>query len=292
MALSTKAKSYANAALRPLGAKIDSLTAERAERARLEAHAARHGFETPLYALSPGMAAFDPAPLIADAAAHEAALARLLDPTRNVTGYAPGNGFFEPADAAILYLMIRRLTPRRIVEVGCGHSTRVARQALLDMARETGAEATLTAVDPHPRADIEGLFDHFEQCRLEDAPIEMFEALEPGDILFIDSSHELRVGSDVAHLFCRILPRLAPGVAIHLHDVFLPFEYPEAFFFEHASWGEQYALHALLSGDGYTLLWPGHHQQRTRPDLAEALPFLNRSTAQSFWMEKRRGAAR
>ncbi|MEL6977861.1 MAG: class I SAM-dependent methyltransferase [Pseudomonadota bacterium] len=294
MALSTKAKSLANAALRPLGAKLDSITAERAERARLDAHAARHGFEEPLYALSPGMAEFNAQPMIEAARRHEDALARLRDPARNAVGYTPQNGFFNPPDAEISYLMLRRLEPRRMIEIGSGHSTRIAAMALRETAAETPERepARLIAIDPQPRAEIDGLVDRFERMRLEDAPLSLFETLEADDVLFIDSSHELRAGGDVAQLFCRILPRLAPGVVIHVHDVFLPFEYPAALFYENPLWGEQYALHALLSGGGYEVLWPGYYVQRTRPELAEALPFLADGPAQSFWMRKRPEDAR
>jgi hypothetical protein len=178
--------------------------------------------------------------------------------------------------------MIRRFAPKKVVEVGCGNSTRVTRQAILD----AGLNTRLVAIDPCPRTDIDHLVDDFVQARVETAASELFSDLESGDILFIDSSHEVRAGNDVAHLFCRVIPMLAPGVVIHVHDIFLPYEYPKQFFFGYPSWGEQYVLHALISSGGYEILWPGHYIQRSRPDAAEALPFLQEGVAQSFWIRK------
>ncbi|MBB93910.1 MAG: hypothetical protein CML68_04800 [Rhodobacteraceae bacterium] len=253
----------------------------RAERARLEAFEARGGLEGPAYALSPGMAEFDIAPLVAGYQAHAADLERLK--TSSTTGYAPGNGYYDTPDAEALYLMIRRFAPSRVIEVGCGNSTRVTRQALLD----GGHPGVITAIDPWPRADIAGVVDRFEQAPVEAVDPAVFGELQADDVLFIDSSHVLRMSNDVAHLFCRIIPALPSGVVIHVHDVFLPYEYPKRFFYDCPGWGEQYMLHALLQGGGYELLWPGYFLQQERPDAVEALPFLAEGRAQSFWMRKK-----
>jgi hypothetical protein len=255
----------------------------RADRSRLEAFERRGGLERPAYALSPGMEGFDPAPMARGLAEHRAGLDRLRDPARNDTGYAPGNGYFEIPDAAALYLLVRRFAPKRVVEIGCGHSTRVTRQAIID----GGSETKLTAIDPHPRAEIAHLVDRFEPAELETVEAQVFSGLGPGDVLFIDSSHQVRVGNDAAHLFCRIIPALASGVLIHVHDVFLPYEYPKRFCYDCPSWGEQYLLHALLQGGGYELLWPGYYLQNARPDALAAMPFLREARAQSFWIRKR-----
>lgn len=285
MALSTKIKTIVNAALKPVNLKVDSLTLDRAEAQRLEEYERAIGFDSPPYALSPGMAAFDAAVLAADYAQHREAIERLKDPARNDTKYAPGNRFFESPDVEVLYLLIRRLRPRIVVEVGCGNSTRITRQATLD----GGLATRIIAIDPQPRADIAHLVDHFEQNRVEALfDSDPFAALGRDDVLFIDSSHELRAGNDLAHLFCHVIPALAPGVVIHIHDIFLPYEYPRKFFFEYPSWGEQYVLHALLSGGAFEILWPGHYLQRARPDATAALPFLGQGLAQSFWIRKAR----
>lgn len=260
-----------------------TLAEQAQEQDRLAAFEAAGGLDRPAYALSPGMAAFDIAPLVADYRAHEAALARLTSPEGSDSGYVAGNGYFDTPDAEALYLMMRRFAPKRVIEVGCGHSTRVTRQAI----RDGGLGTILTAIDPWPRADIAEVVDRFEQAALESVAPALFETLGPGDILFIDSSHQVRMSNDVAHLFCRVIPALASGVVIHVHDVFLPYEYPKRFFYDCPSWGEQYMLHALLQGGGYEILWPGYLLQRDRADAVAALPFLGQGRAQSFWMRKR-----
>ncbi|MEM8730401.1 MAG: class I SAM-dependent methyltransferase [Pseudomonadota bacterium] len=253
----------------------------RAERARLEAFEAKGGLDRPAYALSPGLDTFDLAPLLADYTAHYGDLERLR--TGAASGYRPGNGYFDTPDAEALYLMIRRANPRHVIEIGCGHSTRVTRQALDD----AGAGGTITAVDPWPRADIADVVDRFEQTHVEQLDGAVFDALGPGDVLFIDTSHQVRMSNDVAHLFCRIIPALPSGVVIHVHDVFLPYEYPKRFFYDCPGWGEQYMLHALLQGGGYEILWPGYYLQQACPDARAALPFLSGGRAQSFWIVKK-----
>ncbi|QFT72759.1 class I SAM-dependent methyltransferase [Ruegeria sp. THAF33] len=270
-----------NAALEELGVKLVDRVAEQDERARLEAFEAAGGLTRPAYALSPGMEGFDISQLVAEFERHKAALEALKDPARNLTGYRTGNGYYDSPDADALYLMIRRFQPKRVIEVGCGNSTRVTRQAIIDGNLDT----TITAVDPYPRADIDHVVDRFEQKRLEDTDPALFAELEAGDILFIDSSHVVRMSNDVAHLFCRIIPSLKPGVVIHVHDVFLPYEYPKRFFYDCPGWGEQYVLHSLLQSGAYSMLWPGYYLQQDRPDAVVALPFLAEGRAQSIWVQ-------
>lgn len=272
-----------------LNALLDSLDVQlvdkqeiRDERARLEAFDTAGGHDRPAYALSPGMDGFDVAPLIADYTRHKDALDHLVGPEPSQSGYKPDNGYYDTPDAEALYLMIRRYAPKRVIEVGCGNSTRITRQAILDGDLDT----TITAVDPYPRADIADVVDRFEQARVESLDPALFADLDSGDVLFIDSSHQVRMANDVAHLFCAIIPTLKPGVVIHVHDVFLPYEYPKRFFYDCPSWGEQYMLHAVLQSGGFELLWPGYHLQKDRADAREAMPFLKKGRAQSFWIRK------
>lgn len=270
-----------NATLNRFGVKLIDKVIERGERARLEAFEQAGGLERPAYALSPGMDGFDIEQLVQEYAEHSDALAALKDPDRNQTGYRIGNGYYDSPDADALYLMIRRFQPKRVIEVGCGNSTRITRQAIID----GGLETQLTAIDPYPRADIAHVVDRFEQKRLEDVEPALFDQLEAGDVLFIDSSHVVRMSNDVAHLFCRIIPALKLGVVIHIHDVFLPYEYPKRFFYDCPGWGEQYMLHAILQSGSFSMLWPGYFLQRSRPDAVEALPFLKEGRAQSIWVQ-------
>lgn len=254
-----------------------------AEQSRLQAFEARGGLEGPVFALLPGQDNFSTASLETAFQTYQADLERLNTPHEGTTGYQRQNGYFESPDSEVLYLMVRSHAPGRVMEIGCGHSTRITRQAILDGNLDT----RLDAIDPYPRKSVTHLVDTLTQSPLELTDLSVFEQLQPGDILFIDSSHQVRMSNDVAHLFCKVLPSLAPGVIIHVHDVFLPYEYPKRFFYDCPSWGEQYVLHALLQGGGYEILWPGYYLQMARPEAAQALPFLKEGRAQSFWMRKR-----
>jgi predicted O-methyltransferase YrrM len=268
-----------NRLLAMLGLRLDTLTAERREHGRLDALAAAGLFDRPVYALTPGMAEFDHGPIARAFIQHKEALERLRDAGANDVGYEPDNNYFRSPDMDALYLIIRMVKPRRVVEVGCGSSTRVTRQAISDGQ----LDAQIIAIDPWPRNDIAKLVDRFEPRRLEEVEdYSIFESLERDDVLFIDSSHLAHLGNDVARLFCDIIPRLSPGVVVHVHDIFLPYEYPRAQSRAYAGWGEQYVLHALLQGGRHSILWPGHYLQRTGRGL-DALPFLANDVAQSFW---------
>ncbi len=254
-----------------------------AEQERLRAFEARGGLDGPAYALSPGMAEFSTKPLEQAQELYAEGLKKLNTHGGNDTDFRNDNGYFDQADADVLYLMVRSAKPKRVLEIGCGQSTRVTRQAIIDGALDT----RLSAIDPFPRKDIDHLVDDFTPSIAEAVDPEVYTSLEAGDILFIDSSHQVRMSNDVAHLFCKIIPSLKPGVLIHVHDVFLPYEYPKRFFYDCPAWGEQYVLHALLQGGGYDLLWPGYYLQNMRAEALEALPFLKTSRAQSFWISKR-----
>lgn len=280
MAVSTTLKIGLNRVLRPVGVRVDSWTSIEQEAARISALEAAGKLTTPRYPLTGGMERCDPTPFADAYAAMKGDIARLKDPAQNSTGYHPVNNFFTTPDLEALYLTVRMLKPQRVVEVGCGNSTRITRQAI----RDGGLNTDLIAIDPSPRADISGLTDRFEQLKLEF--VDDFNArfaLQPGDILFIDSSHEVFVGNDVANLFCRIIPALPAGVVVHVHDVFLPYDYPPTFAHELPYWGEQYILHALIRGHDCEVLWPGYHLQKDWPNWHDRLPFLQEGRAQSFW---------
>ena len=280
MTITTRAKQAANRALRNLNLKIDTLTAERHEAARIESLRQRGYFERPVFPLLPGFAEFSPDALAAALAKFSGDLATLMRGGAEPGRYDPGNNFFKSPDAEILYLMVRSHAPRRIVEVGSGNSTRIIRQAIAD----GGLSVTHVAIDPAPRSNIAALVDRMALARYEEAETEpLLAKLGPGDILFIDSSHEVRIANDVARLFCMGLPALADGVIVHMHDVFLPFDYPES----DCPWGEQYLLQVFLHGARHEVLWPGYYLQKLRSDVTERLPFLACGRAQSFWFRMR-----
>src|SRR5215813_6428814 len=145
------------------------------------------------------------------------------------------NPFYSYSDAIFLYGMLRHAAPKRIVEVGSGHSSGV----MLDTDELfLGGRVDFTFIEPYPDrllsllkpADA-GRVKILTQ-RVQDAGLEPFLALKSNDILFIDSSHVLKIGSDVHYLLTEVLPRLRPGVYVHVHDVFYPFEYPEEWLVE------------------------------------------------------------
>lgn len=225
----------------------------------------------------------DPEPVFAALRRHAPELAALGDGKANRTGFSYENGYFPSPDAQVLYCMVRMYRPALVVEVGSGNSTRVARQAVLD----GGLATRIMSIDPLPRVDVAALAD-----RVERRPVEEFDAgelarmLEPGSILFIDSSHELAAGGDLPHLFLDVLPRLGPGVLVHVHDIFLPYEYPREWVAD-LRWrfDEQYLLQAMLEfGGRFEVLWAGHYLQRTRPDFAGFFPQARLERSGSFWM--------
>lgn len=203
------------------------------------------------------------------------------------------NGVYESFDAEVLHCMVRRLKPRRIIEVGSGFSTLVTAAACELNARE-GAPCLFSAIEPYPneifQAPVAGLTELIRTPLQETDPA-LFATLGENDVLFIDSSHVLKAGSDVQLLYLEILPRLAPGVVIHVHDIFLPSEYPEAWIKEeHIFWNEQYLLQAFLAfNDSFRVLWGGTYMhQRHAARLQDAFPAYdpNRCLPGSFWMRR------
>ncbi|MGV9314054.1 class I SAM-dependent methyltransferase [Streptomyces sp. NPDC003691] len=173
---------------------------------------------------------------------HSDALAAIPVDGREL-GSAPywGNTWLPPLDALALYGMLAATKPARYLEIGSGNSTKFARRAVEDL----GLPTRITSVDPQPRAPIDALCDEVVRVPLQEADPRVFEELEPGDILFLDGSHRLHMGSDVMVFFFEVLPRLKPGVLIQVHDIMLPADYPDSWRWRFYS--EQYLLAAMLT---------------------------------------------
>ena len=154
-----------------------------------------------------------------------------------------------PADAEFLYSIIRHFKPRRVIEVGCGYSTRLAVQAeKKNLAENAERACTHICIEPYEMPWLEKLDVQVMRSKVEDVPLATFSQLEAGDILFIDSSHIIRPQGDVLFEFLEILPTLKPGVLIHVHDVFSPRDYLADWIMDqHCQWNEQYLLEAFLS---------------------------------------------
>lgn len=198
------------------------------------------------------------------------------------------NNWLDGLDTLALYSFVALRKPAQYVEVGSGYSTRVVRRAI----RDHGLETRLISIDPRPRAEIDSLCDRVVRRPLEDFDLGLFDELRQGDILFVDGSHRSFMNSDVTVFFLDVLPRLRPGVLVHIHDIELPYDYMP----ERAEWyySEQYLLAAsLLAGHrGYRIVLPNAFISK-EPDLMQVLagfwarPELAGVPAKgvSFWME-------
>jgi hypothetical protein len=181
------------------------------------------------------------------------------------------NGFFTGLDAVAQYGLLATLRPARYFEIGSGFSTKLARRAIRDHRLAT----QILSIDPSPQAQINALCDTVVRERLEDVDVAVFDQLQPGDFLFFDGSHHSFMSSDVVVFFLEILPRLRPGVIVHIHDIFLPYDYPP-------DWIERYYTEQYLLA--VALLAP-------QPDLDVVFPaqFVRRDPALSALLDAQVG---
>jgi hypothetical protein len=180
-----------------------------------------------------------------------------------------------------------------VLELGSGYSSLVISRALA-RNRAEGHEGRHVVCDPYPSPVLDsrpGEFD-VERLRAEELSSDRFAELGRGDVLFVDTSHTVKVGGDVTRIVLEFLPQLRPGVLVHVHDVFLPFEYPRALVRDGGLfWQEQYLLHAFLAfNGGFEVVLPLHALLRERPEaLREALPGLRTTghpLASGFWLRR------
>lgn len=217
-----------------------------------------------------------------------------------LSGPAPPGQFFlrnenyEAVDAELLYAMVRSRKPRRVLELGSGYTTLL----IGDACRRNAAEGRPTehiAFDPYPRAHIVGDGPPeptvFEPISANDVPLDRFSELGTGDILFVDTTHTVKLGSDVNHIVLDILPSLASGVLVHFHDIFIPWEYPRGWFEEmQYYWAEQYLLQAFLAfNDSFEVVLPAMAVAREFPErLGAVVPSLAPGTSPgAFWIVRR-----
>jgi len=201
------------------------------------------------------------------------------------------NQSFGPADAEMLYNIVRHFKPQRVIEIGSGYSTRMMKKAL-DANRNDGVISKHICIEPFEMPWLELLgVDQVIRARVEDVDPGLFEQLEENDLLFIDSSHVLRTGGDVFVEYLQILPRLKKGVLVHIHDIFLPYEYPKEWIVnKRRFWTEQYLLQAFLAfNSAFEILSAIHWLAREHPEeLARACPVyaqLKRGHG-SFWIRR------
>lgn len=215
--------------------------------------------------------------------------------------YYGGNENFGFSSAALLHAMIRSHRTQRVIEVGGGYSSLIALAAL----QANGGDWRFSSIEPYPTPWLrEALARQGGRAALLERPAQrvdpaLFDELAENDLLFIDSSHVSQLESDVNFLLLRVLPRLRPGVLVHVHDIYLPYEYPAAHFFgdNKMFWNEQYLLQALLAGNpGFEVLLPAFLvQSALGEEFGRAFPAYNpqrHRRSSSFWMRSTRAAPR
>jgi predicted O-methyltransferase YrrM len=205
--------------------------------------------------------------------------------------YYAANTMYPLGDAAVLRAMILEQRPQRIVEIGSGFSS----ACMLDTIDEAGLQTELTFIEPDA-GRLRSLLRPADagrariiEAQVQDVQLDEFEALGEGDVLFIDSSHVLKTGSDVHRELFEILPTLAPGVLVHFHDIDYPFEYPDLFLFERRySWNEAYAVRAFLMYNAdYRVEFMTAMFRRLATDLVhETFPPFDEKPGASLWVRK------
>ena len=196
-----------------------------------------------------------------------------------------GQEWFPRLDAAAAYVFVRDSAPRRLVEIGSGHSTRFFARAVAD----AGLTTKIDAIDPAPRADLDGLPVTLHRTTLQQADLALFDGLSAGDIVSIDSSHILMPGTDVDWFLGQVLPRLPAGLLVHVHDIFLPDFYPASW--EWRGYNEQEAWAPLLSLGVFRPLWSSHWAasrltHRLSQSVAAQLPLSVGAFESGLWLKK------
>jgi Methyltransferase domain len=198
------------------------------------------------------------------------------------------NGFIPALDAVALYSLIAMKRPKYYLEVGSGNSTKFARKAITDHQLDT----KIISIDPHPRAEIDSLCDEVIRKPVEAVGLDLFDQLGPGDILYIDNSHRVFMNSDATAIFLDVIPRLKPGVLVEIHDVTLPFDYPNAWIGRYYS--EQYLLAAYLlaRGNRFEILLPNAFIDSDQELKSILLPLWQKAEMRnvetygcSFWIQ-------
>lgn len=201
---------------------------------------------------------------------------------------------FHGVDALVAYCMVRHFQSRLIIEVGSGFSSLVLAQGAAK-----NKNSTLICIDPFPgellrNANSIPALQSLMETKVQDIDVEFFSQLASGDILFIDSSHTVKIGGDVNYLLLEVLPRLNPGVIVHVHDIFLPFEYRRDWVMdEFRFWTEQYLLQAFLTFNSeFEVLLANYYLSHYHQEhLRAVFPDLPRWIGGSFWMRRKPIAA-
>lgn len=203
-----------------------------------------------------------------------------------------GNLNYGPVDIETYYCMIRYMKPEKIIEIGSGESTFIASFALENNKIKDNIGGNLTSIEPYPSPSLKKSFPghDFIKNEVQDVDLSLFKSLKKNDILFIDSSHSLKIGGDVQYEYLEILPRLKSGVLIHIHDIFMPSEYLKSWVDSKRFFNEQYLLQAFLAfNNDFEIIFPGSYMHTHYPELLEeAFDSYNHNVEwpSNFWMRK------
>jgi predicted O-methyltransferase YrrM len=203
----------------------------------------------------------------------------------------PVNSGLSRVDALALYAMIRDRKPGLLIEIGSGESTKISLSAIRKNEEE-GHRGRMVAIEPYPQAYLRGI-DHRLELIEEKVQELSADFLAQADVLFIDSSHVSKIGSDVNFEILEVLPKLRVGTLVHWHDIMIPTEYPRAWI-EHGNmfWNESYLVHAfMLFNDSFRTVWASKYMQLTHPDrLHQVFPYFEPTDPDqqlsSFWIER------
>lgn len=209
--------------------------------------------------------------------------------------YYLDNPAYAYADGVTLYAMLRHFRPRRVIEVGSGFSS----CAILDTRRRyLDDRVELTLIEPYPQLLQSRIGASMPGCRLlvdrvQDVDLSVFEALESGDFLVIDSTHVAKLASDVLRLLFEVLPALKRGVLVHFHDVFWPFDYPQRWISEGRAWNEAYLLRAFLQYNRAfeVVYFYSYLEALHRDRIAARMPLCLKRTGANLWLRKSGDAA-
>ena len=288
MSFRTHTRSYINRILRHANARVESLTAERQEDERLRGFQQNGHFERPVFPLPPSFQGMAKSQILNEVIRNKGRIAEFGDRGSAPTEFGFENDYFFSPDAEVLYAVITLFRPQTILEVGSGNSTKLARTAIRDHHLTT----KIVSIDPDPRTDIAAVTDSVFRQRVESLdPEEIAGRLHVNDVLFIDSSHILKSCNDVVFLYLQVLPLLEQGVLIHIHDVFMPYDYPPKWVIDYRwPWNEQYLVQAILAfSDQFEVLWAAHYLQRTMRDFEEYFPRTTGRLGSSLWLRKKVG---
>lgn len=201
------------------------------------------------------------------------------------------NVYYSYTDALVLHSFMRHIQPKKIIEMGSGYSSAV----MLDTnERFFDNSIQLTFIEPYPDR-LNTLLKASDKAsstllceNAQNVPLSKFRELEEGDILFIDSTHVMKTGSDVNYILFEILPCLKKGVFIHFHDVFYPFEYPKKWVYQGRNWNEIYGLRAfLMYNNAFEIQLFSHYMHKVHPDSFAKMPMAYKNVGGNFWLRKK-----